>query len=200
MAKSLLGLFLLAVLCTSRANAGYTVTFPSSGDVLDAKTPYNVTWILNQDTPTEPAVDVRLVMGPPENLKEQMKICKNIDPAALSCPFLVPPTMATGIDYAITVGKDPANYGYTPFFTIQGVGEVPLINNGCPNMGGHSCNSLASPCCGVNGFCGNGPNFCGEGCQAAYSNGGTCVQPEPAKEPVTNEPKAVPKRKRFVKF
>ncbi|CAI2183808.1 5168_t:CDS:2 [Funneliformis geosporum] len=193
MAKSLLCLFLLTILCTSRANAGYTITFPLSGDVLDVNQPYNVTWTLNAVTPTELTVDVRLVKGPPEDLKEQMKICEKVDPKVLSCTFFVPPSMVTAIDYSITVGNDPANYGYSPFFTIKGVGEVPLANNGCPKMGGHKCNTLSAPCCGGTGFCGTGPNFCDVGCQAAFSYAGTCVSQEPAKEPV-------PKRKRFVKF
>ncbi|CAG8568842.1 10435_t:CDS:2 [Funneliformis caledonium] len=186
MAKLILSLLLLTVLYALPSKAGYSIVFPASGSVLEAGYIYNITWTLTKDTPTEPAIDVILTQGPPDNLMPLMTICKDIDPTALLCQFSIPTTTKSAIDYALTIGKLTANVGYSSYFTIKGVGVLAQSNNGCPNMGGHKCTDPLSPCCGIDGYCGIGPGFCDKGCEPKFSYGGTC--------------NAKPKRKRFVKF
>ncbi|CAB4400738.1 unnamed protein product [Rhizophagus irregularis] len=173
MAKSLLALLFVALYCTSYANAGYEVTSPTTGTLINGGDYASVIWNINNVGPTEKTVDVILNNGPPENLVPIYTLCKGIDPNVKTCNFPVPADMPTGIDYTIAVGGIPDNYAYSNYFTIKGVGEIPP-NNGCPNMGGHVCNSADLACCGVDGFCGIGPNFCGTGCQPQFSLAGSC--------------------------
>ncbi|RIA90117.1 hypothetical protein C1645_805916 [Glomus cerebriforme] len=190
MAKSLFILLLLTLYYTSYVNAGYEVVFPGTGTVLQAGELSNVTWNLNTDGPTEPLVDVRLVSGSPANLQEVFTICKGVDPAIKKCDFAVPLDSVTRIDYAITIGKSPDNYGYGSYFTINGTGLIPP-NYGCPNMGGYNCEGDI-PCCGTDGYCGKGADFCGTGCQPQFSVKGSC-------KAVTNTlaKGAAPKRRRI---
>ncbi|CAI2174817.1 6711_t:CDS:2 [Funneliformis geosporum] len=189
MAKLFLSLLLLTVLYALPSKAGYSIVYPATGSVLTAGYMYNITWTLTNDPQTEPAVDLILTMGPPDNLMPQWTVCENINPTALVCKFSVPATTKTAIDYSISIGKLAENVAYSSYFTIKGVGEVPLVNDGCPNMGGHKCTDPQSPCCGVDGFCGIGPGFCDKGCLPKFSYGGTCAAKQPK-----------PKRKRFVQF
>jgi hypothetical protein len=55
-------------------------------------------------------------------------------------------------------------------------------------MGGHLCEGDL-PCCGVDGYCGKGAEFCGAGCQQQFSVAGSC-----------EGGKGAPKRRRVVLF
>lgn len=80
MAKSLLALLFVALYCTSYANAGYEVTSPTTGTLINAGDSPSVIWIINNVGPTEKTVDVVLNYGPPENLTPLYTLCKGIDP------------------------------------------------------------------------------------------------------------------------
>jgi hypothetical protein len=41
-------------------------------------------------------------------------------------------------------------------------------------MGGHTCASADLACCGPDGYCGKGANFCGAGCLQQFSLAGAC--------------------------
>ena len=41
-------------------------------------------------------------------------------------------------------------------------------------MGGHVCASADLACCGPDGYCGKGTDFCGAGCQQQFSLAGAC--------------------------
>jgi len=198
MAKSLLALLFLALFYTSYANAGYDITFPGTGNSLQNGTLANATWTISTDGPTESLVDVILYSGPPESLQAITTLCKDIDPKLQKCDFTVPANSLTKIDYAITVGKLPDNYAYSSYFTIEGAGEIPP-NNGCPNMGGHLCESVTLACCSSTGFCGKGSDFCGVGCQQQFSMAGACTKDGSTDNSTDNSTDytSVPKRRRL---
>jgi len=172
MSKLLFSFFLLTLLYVSCINAGYEVTFPGTGTVLNAGDRTNVTWLLNDLNPNETTVLVRLYSGDPANLTEEITLCQGIDPTIQKCDWTVPKTIVSKIDYTVLVGTAPESIAFGSFFSIVGKGPLPP-NNGCPNMGGHTCSGNL-PCCSATGYCGSGDTFCGSGCQAKFSLAGAC--------------------------
>jgi hypothetical protein len=82
MAKSLLALLFVALYCTSYANAGLTVVTPGTGTLVNAGDYSTVTWVTNNDGPTEPQVDAYLYQGPPEDLKVVTTLCTGVQTTA----------------------------------------------------------------------------------------------------------------------
>lgn len=80
MAKSFLALLFVALYCTSYANAGYEVTSPTTGTLVNAGEISSVNWIINTVGPTEKQVNVTLTKGPPEDLKPMYTLCQGVDP------------------------------------------------------------------------------------------------------------------------
>jgi len=183
-------LFLLSSASFSAAN--YVITSPGTGTIWNKGESVEVLWTGTD----EPNVDVRLVHGPAVNLKEYAVLCTNVASSAGKCSYTVDSNIPTGFDYAITVGKDPAKYGYSSFFTIKGKGVLPPPK-GCRNFGGQDCPE-SLPCCSKDGYCGNTPAHCGAGCVAKYSFNGKCgnnSNPAPIKTPVVKMPVVVKPKK-----
>ncbi|RGB34271.1 hypothetical protein C1646_156686 [Rhizophagus diaphanus] len=112
MAKSLLALLFVALYCTSYANAGYEVTSPTTGTLINAGDYTSVNWIINNVGPTEQLVNVILNNGPPENLTPIYTLCSGINPNVKTCSFTVPLDIPTALNYSITMGGTPENYAF----------------------------------------------------------------------------------------
>ncbi|CAG8473546.1 8583_t:CDS:2 [Paraglomus occultum] len=142
--------------------ASYLISSPGTGTVWNANDKVEVDW---QGT-DEPKVKVRLVYGSAANLQQYAVLCDGIDSSVGKCSYTVDSNIPSGRDYAVTVGEDPNNYGYSSFFTIKAKGDLPPAT-GCPNFGGQNCPE-SLPCCSASGYCGVGNDYC------APSNGNKC--------------------------
>ncbi|CAG8620209.1 8365_t:CDS:2, partial [Ambispora leptoticha] len=166
-----------AVLVLSTAvtfvTADYAISSPSSGVTWNKGQNVQVKWTVTSNT--DSTVDVRLVYGNSNNLQFLRNLCSGIDPNAGVCNYVVPGDIKSDINYAIEVGKDPAHYGYSSYFTIVSQGSLSA-NQGCPNMGGNNCTSTL-PCCSSSGYCGATIDYCGTGCDPRYSFNGKCEVP-----------------------
>ncbi|CAG8575056.1 1686_t:CDS:2 [Ambispora gerdemannii] len=174
--------FFLATV-TSFVAADYNVNTPASGVTWKKGQDVQVKWTVTSNT--DKAVDVRLVYGNSNNLQFLRNLCSDLDPTVGVCNYNVASDIKSDINYAIQLGKDPAHYGYSSYFTIISQGDLPE-NKGCPNMGGNSCTSTL-PCCSGSGYCGATADYCGTGCDPKYSFNGKCEVP--ASEPASDSKK-----------
>ncbi|CAG8532897.1 12125_t:CDS:2 [Ambispora gerdemannii] len=172
-AKTFIFSSMLLAAATTLTSASYSISYPGSGVVWKKGDKVQVKWSASGQV--EKLIDIRLVHGNAENLLFNFNLCTNVNPWDGQCDYVVGSDIPSGIDYAVTAGKEPQNYGYSSYFTIQANGPLPE-NKGCPNMGGKLCPKTL-PCCSSSGFCGDSVAHCGTGCVPKFSFNGQCVIP-----------------------
>ncbi|CAG8606016.1 10515_t:CDS:2 [Paraglomus occultum] len=171
--------FTLAFLFVSAmfSNAAYNITTPGTGVVWNATEAVQVLWTGTD----EPEVDVNLLYGPADNLTLFAVLCSNVSSSLGECNYTVDPSIPSGINYAVSVGKLPEAYSYSSYFTIQTANPLPA-NTGCLNNGGYNCTQTL-PCCSASGYCGATDAYCGTGCAPQFSFNGVCSVPPPPAPP-----------------
>ncbi|CAG8482068.1 11016_t:CDS:2 [Ambispora leptoticha] len=172
-AKTFLLSSMLLATATNLVSASYSISSPGTGVVWKAGDKVQIKWTASGQVETR--IDIRLVHGDAANLVYDFNLCSNVNPWDGQCSYVVDSNIASGIDYAVTAGKSPENFGYSSYFTIQARGPLPE-NKGCPNMGGKLC-PKSLPCCSSSGYCGDSAAHCGAGCIPKYSFNGQCVIP-----------------------
>src|SRR5438128_1991908 len=109
--------FLLLILISFSSifytSAHYTVIEPATGVTCKAGERVKIRCTLSGSS--EDTVDVILVHGKPENLQFVFNVCENIKASDGECEYSVDGQIKSGVDYSVTIGKDPAEYGYSSY-------------------------------------------------------------------------------------
>lgn len=118
--KLILIIILFIVSIAAQTTPPVSITSPLTGSVFTSGISTSITWI----NPTVSTLsEIQLVQGPANALQEVMLVASNISTSSGSYIWIIPKNIASGTNYALSLGSSP-NIAYSGFFTIKGDSPV----------------------------------------------------------------------------